>query len=118
MLSNLSEHTPFSTSKHEQEIISTLWDLYVIMVGRTKPHTFNLPSVFVTCDGKYTPLETEVPASLGQFATNQLVLSVISEHSEENPVVAAAAGLGAACVMPAMKPKSAASFCCCIVTLI
>lgn len=89
-----------------------------MMVGATKWHTFNLPSVFVTCDGKYTPLETEVPASLGQFATNQLVLSVISEHSEANPVVAAAAGLGAACAKPAMKPKRAVSFWCCIVTLI
>jgi hypothetical protein len=73
--------------------------------------------VFVTCDGKYTPLETEVPASLGQFATSQLVLNVISEHSEEKPVSAAAAGLGAACARPAIKLKRAASFWCCILTL-
>lgn len=66
------------------------------------------------CDGKYTPLDTEVPASLGQFATNQLVLNVTSEHSEANPDLAAAAGLGAACAMPAMKPKRIVNFRCCI----
>lgn len=72
--------------------------------------------MLVTYDGKYTPLETRVPASLGQFATSQLVLNVILEHLEEKPVVAEAAGDGAACAIPAMKPKIADNFWCCILT--
>jgi hypothetical protein len=72
--------------------------------------------VFVTYDGKYTPLETEVPASTAQFATNQSVLNVISEHSEEKPVAPVAAGYGTACVKLAMKLNKAANFWCCILT--